>query len=425
MGENPSHFKGTERPVEQVSFCDVRDFLAKLNSQVPGLLVTLPSEGEWEYACRAGTETATYAGDLGTNDGEALSILDSIAWYRDSTASSGASEKSSAVAESSTFAEVGTQPVALKSPNAWGLYDMLGNVSEWCADHWHDDYNGAPSDGSAWLASDQPARRVGRGSSWRSVADELRAAFRHPDLEEYRSRALGFRCAIIQTTDEAKRRLGATATTSCLFSPTIVPLHRTQATPVSGLTSVAPLETTGTTASVSHLPLRDRKILYAKMAVEMAFQGFDFDNAVTKQVLLAATVDGLSRSPDDVRLDEAVAQFATERQRELESGVSNAEQRALDKFADRCHSISCAVCVGGRSPVCSGGIHDSVNVSRGGHCFDYIFSVYQCVFEVAVSIYREYGHDFVSSFAQGVSFETLLVSRPNKPAVSASRADDG
>ena len=131
MGTNNSDFKGDARPVESVTFADVGEFLGRINAMLPGLDLSLPSEACWEYACRAGTTTATYAGDLWNDKAQQRNLLDAIAWW------SGNSGRT-------------THPVAAKTPNEWGLYDMLGNVGEWYADHPHNNYKGAPDDGSAW-----------------------------------------------------------------------------------------------------------------------------------------------------------------------------------------------------------------------------------------------------------------------------------
>lgn len=134
MGNNPSSFKGDNRPVENVSWNDAQEFCRKL-SQMTGKTYRLPSEAEWEYAARAGT-TGPYAGNL-----------DAMGWY----------EKNSGGK---------TQPVGQKQANAWGLFDMHGNVWEWCEDFWHANYNGAPTDGSAWLSGGDSRYRVLRGGSW-------------------------------------------------------------------------------------------------------------------------------------------------------------------------------------------------------------------------------------------------------------------
>jgi formylglycine-generating enzyme required for sulfatase activity len=177
-GENPSGFKGAERPVENVSWHDAQTFLQRLNEGVPGLDLVMPSEAQWEYACRARTTTATYAGDLPGLEATGAGVLDGIAWFN--TNSGGKS-----------------RPVSQKRPNAWGLYDMLGNAFEWCEDELHGEYEGAPSDGSEWM--DVPpwddAPRVIRGGSWNHVARYCRAAFRVGFVPYDRSGFLGFRSA--------------------------------------------------------------------------------------------------------------------------------------------------------------------------------------------------------------------------------------
>ena len=203
MGSNPSRFKSPTRPVEQVTFEDVRAFTEKLNALAPGLGLGLPSEAQWEYACRAGTTTATYAGDMRIVGECNAPVLDRIAWYggnsgvgfelEDGADSSGWPEKQY------DHTQAGTRPVGLKVPNAFGLHDMLGNVWEWCADNWHDNYDGAPTDGSAWVDADGGAAlRVVRGGSWLDDARLVRAAFRDHYVPSNRNVYLGFRCARVQ-----------------------------------------------------------------------------------------------------------------------------------------------------------------------------------------------------------------------------------
>jgi hypothetical protein len=108
-GENPSSFTGGDRPVEQVSWQDAMTFLARLNGRVPGLELRLPSEAQWEYACRAGTTTATYAGNLPEAETGSEKLLDPIACFA-----------------SNSLGE--THPVALRKPNRWGLYDMSSDI---------------------------------------------------------------------------------------------------------------------------------------------------------------------------------------------------------------------------------------------------------------------------------------------------------
>lgn len=163
MGKNPSRFKGGARPVEQVNWQDTQKFIAALNSQLPGLNLGLPTEAEWEYACRAGTDTPRYAEDL-----------DAIAWY----------EKNS---------NNETHEVKLKKPNAWGLYDMLGNVLEWCHDGLRDYKAEVMTDPLG--PTDAGANRAVRGGYWFWSARSVRSACRDAGHPGDRSGYLGFRCS--------------------------------------------------------------------------------------------------------------------------------------------------------------------------------------------------------------------------------------
>jgi len=198
-GRNPSEFKSATRPVEQVSFDHVADFLSRLNALRPGLELRLPSEAEWEYACRAGIGTATYAGKLEILGRYNAPVLDPIAWYG---GNSGVDFELKNGLDSSNWPEkqydhrrAGTHPVALKRANAWGLHDMLGNVWEWCADAWHDTLRGIPVNGAARVGDDAAAPRVVRGGSWFNLPGDLRSAYRVRINPVDRDGGLGFRVA--------------------------------------------------------------------------------------------------------------------------------------------------------------------------------------------------------------------------------------
>ena len=181
-GENPSRFRSPTRPVEQVSYEDVQNFLQKLNARVEGLDLCLPSEAQWEYACRAGTTTATWAGDLTILGENNAPLLDKIAWYGGNSGVGfeleNGEDSSGWPGKQHEHTRAGTRPVGQKAANPLGLHDMLGNVWEWCADHWHESYSGAPTDGSAWIDRAGAAFRVVRGGSWIIVARPVRAAYR-------------------------------------------------------------------------------------------------------------------------------------------------------------------------------------------------------------------------------------------------------
>jgi formylglycine-generating enzyme required for sulfatase activity len=134
MGNNPSCFDGEDQPVERVSWNQAVEFCQKLSEQ-SGKVYRLPSEAEWEYACRAGTTTTYSFGDLST--------------------------KTAANYDSKSTTKVGSFPA-----NDFELSDMHGNVWEWCLDHYHENYKGAPTNGSAWTAGGNSDGRVVRGGSW-------------------------------------------------------------------------------------------------------------------------------------------------------------------------------------------------------------------------------------------------------------------
>lgn len=169
MGSNPAHFKaGDNYPVESVSWDDCQAFIVKLN-EITGRNYRLPTEAEWEYACRAGTA------------GERYGSLAAIAWYERNSRNR-------------------TQPVGEKQPNAFGLYDMLGNVWEWCQDR----YSDHPAQGEPSYSNPAQVKRSGpgwdslrvfRGGSWGDGASYLRASLRGSFDPGQRGNYLGFRLA--------------------------------------------------------------------------------------------------------------------------------------------------------------------------------------------------------------------------------------
>lgn len=146
MGDNPGNC-GDNCPVEQVSWNEAHDFIRRLN-QKTGQQYRLPSESEWEYACRAGGQHEYCGSDN----------VDSVAWHESNSGKT-------------------AHPVAGKQANAFGLFDMSGNVWEWVEDSSHDNYQGAPADGSAWTGNS--AKRVLRGGSWADDPQTARAANRY------------------------------------------------------------------------------------------------------------------------------------------------------------------------------------------------------------------------------------------------------
>lgn len=169
--------RGT-RPVINVDVEDAEAYLAWL-SEVTGQIYCLPSEAEWEYACRAQTTTPFWTGQDITTD---QANYNGNYPYTD--------------CEKGAFRGQ-TTAVGSFTPNPFGLYDMTGNVWEWCTDSWHEDYLGAPIDGSAWSEGGDPAKRVLRGGSWFGFARGLRSARRDPATPDYRHDDVGFRCASV------------------------------------------------------------------------------------------------------------------------------------------------------------------------------------------------------------------------------------
>ena len=182
LDPDPSRFKGANRPVERVGWAEAREFCRRLRQRT-GKNYHLPSEARWEYACRADTTTPFHFGTTLTTE---------LANYN-GTYSYGDGPKGAYRQE--------TVEVASFPGNAWGLYDMHGNVWEWCADHWHDTYNGAPADGSPWTndKSNDVGIRLLRGGSWDASPGRCRSAYRITFLPANQLNFVGFRvCCLPQ-----------------------------------------------------------------------------------------------------------------------------------------------------------------------------------------------------------------------------------
>ena len=182
MGENPSQFKGKMRPVERVSWHDAGKFITALNDKrsvreylkaqgLENAEFRLPSEAEWEFAARGGIHGQGHKYS-GSDD------LKQVGWYRENSG-------------------METKPVGLLLPNELGLYDMSGNVYEWCEDQWHSNYKNAPADGSAWVDSaDKGASRVIRGGCYFNFAVYCRPAYRYNWHPDFRYDDVGFRVVL-------------------------------------------------------------------------------------------------------------------------------------------------------------------------------------------------------------------------------------
>lgn len=177
MGKNPAKWKGPRNSVEMLSFDDAVAFCEKATKLMreAGLIeknqvIRLPSEAEWEYVARAGTTTQYSFGDDAKD-------LDAHGWYTGNAAGN-------------------DPPVGVKKPNAWKLYDVHGYLWEWCADPWHPNYQGAPTDGSVWTKDGDGKRRVIRGGSWKDKAEKLTSTYRAGVPKETQDDAIGLRCVL-------------------------------------------------------------------------------------------------------------------------------------------------------------------------------------------------------------------------------------
>jgi formylglycine-generating enzyme required for sulfatase activity len=182
MGTNPSEssdvkFQGENQPVINVSWDDAKEFCKKLSKKI-NKNVRLPSEAEWEYACRAGTTTAFHFGETITPE-----LVNYNGNYPYCDALKGEYRER-------------TIDVQSFSPNAWGLHQMHGNVWEWCEDVWHENYNGGPTDGSAWLTGGEQNKRALRGGSWLYIAFGCRSAYRDRGSAGISNFYIGFRVVV-------------------------------------------------------------------------------------------------------------------------------------------------------------------------------------------------------------------------------------
>ncbi len=183
LNPDPSRYKGDNRPVELVSWYKAVEFCQRL-SQYTNRTYRLPTEAEWEYACRAGTTTPFHFGETITTDLANYDGTDDK--DRKWSGSYGRGPKGEYRQETTAVDHFGIA-------NAFGLCDMHGNVWEWCLDHRHDNYEGAPNDGSAWLTDDESVRRVVRGGSWDFNPKNCRSASRLTYLPVVVGNFIGFR----------------------------------------------------------------------------------------------------------------------------------------------------------------------------------------------------------------------------------------
>ncbi len=178
LNPSPSNFEGVDRPIQNVTWDEAQEFCARLSKKT-GRKWRLPSEAEWEYACRAGTTTPFYYGENITSD---LANYDGQAPYANGPR--GIIRKQTTVVGKTGFA------------NAFGLYDMHGNMWEWCLDPWHENYRAAPLDGSVWEIGGVNSLRIVRGGAWNRPANNCRSAYRLKIAPGKRYDVIGFRVVV-------------------------------------------------------------------------------------------------------------------------------------------------------------------------------------------------------------------------------------
>jgi len=194
MGRNPSFFKncGQDCPVENVSWGEVQEFIKRLNALEKTNKYRLPTEAEWEYACRAGTDTPFYSGPVIILGDNTVPALDVIAWHAGNSCADypGALDLPIWWESQPNCSRFGPQPAARKLPNAWGLFDMSGNVWEWCQ-NWYKEYSEDPAVDPQ--GPDYGSERVFRGGSWISGGWDCRSASRDGFSPGGRGLNIGFR----------------------------------------------------------------------------------------------------------------------------------------------------------------------------------------------------------------------------------------
>jgi len=185
MGSNPSKWKGPRNSVEMLTFAEAQQFCAKITQLLRSAkligeteVVRLPTEAEWEYVARAGTATRYSFGDD-------VAGLDAHGWFTGNAAGN-------------------DPPVGAKKPNAWGLYDIHGYLWEWCLDAGHENYQQAPTDGSAWVKGGQAKQGVIRGGSWKDKAEKLTSSYRSLVSATLKDDAVGLRCILATQTKATK-----------------------------------------------------------------------------------------------------------------------------------------------------------------------------------------------------------------------------
>ncbi|ABW33202.1 formylglycine-generating enzyme family protein [Acaryochloris marina] len=184
LEESPSNFKGVKLPVEHVSWHEAVEFCDRMTQQTKSQY-RLPTEAEWEYACRAGTSTPFHFGETITTD---------LANYRGTDWEEYKWSGSYGGGPKGEYRQQTTPVDQFQAPNRYGLCDMYGNVREWCQDIWHSNYNNAPENGSAWIyKNDNESSKVLRGGSWLDLPGYCRSASRYYVQPHYRDNSIGFR----------------------------------------------------------------------------------------------------------------------------------------------------------------------------------------------------------------------------------------